>query len=141
LQDVDVFQALMGAGIIPPHAPGQHVGSSGQPQGDIQRAAASSTERDLLRLLDMPEDTPVLRQEARKDAPPAADAAQSPPALPDISRALAQQVSRTMSETLDTTSDTNTDDGTAEIDLEKLAEQVYRALRNRLRMERERRDK
>lgn len=126
----DLYQALVTAGAITPSAaPVQR-----WPENSVQQAKvpdANSTEAELLKWLNLPPNTPVTGS-LKSDAPASS--------APNVQRALSQpsaDVSPQEEQQEDST-ETNADAGS--VDVDKLARDVYSVLRNRLRIERERRN-
>jgi hypothetical protein len=115
-QSVDLYQALQAIGAVPKQ--GQPSGSP-PPGNAIQRSTSDAERAELERLLDLKPPPAASR--------PAAQPVIQPSALPGPA------VQRETSDTA------NEEDGG--VDLDKLARDVYSVLRDRLRIERERRSK
>jgi hypothetical protein len=115
-QSIDLYRALQAIGAVP----GDSRQGAGSPPGSaIQRSPAADERAELERLLDL-------------KPPPAANRPAPPTVEPSlITGPIVQRAA----------SDSSDDDGGAGVDLDKLARDVYSVLRDRLRIERERRSK
>ncbi|MEO8609185.1 MAG: hypothetical protein ABI690_14945 [Chloroflexota bacterium] len=135
-QPVDVFQAMMQAGMVQP-APDDYQADTYYPP-DADTSMSEATRADLLSLLDMP--APRGRENSTSDFTPdmslnqpgsiqhtVSRTFQPPPAEPPpmIQRAETQPE----------------DEAQNDVNVDQLARDVYSVLRNRLRIERERRDR
>jgi hypothetical protein len=115
-QSVDLYRALQAIGAAPKDS---HQGAGSPPGSSIQRSPADDQRAELERLLDL---TP----------PPSASRPAAPTVQPGVLPGATVQ--------RETAADSS-DDGGSGVDLDKLARDVYSVLRDRLRIERERRSK
>ena len=133
-QPVDVFQAMMQTGMVQPLADDNMADTYYPP--DTDTALSAATRADLLSLLDAP--APRAKQASTSEFTPDADVSQ-----PTVSRSFQPPPQTNPPPIIQrAATEHEPEDGQQnDVNVDQLARDVYSTLRNRLRIERERRDR
>lgn len=153
-QSVDLFDALVNAGMVKPSRSGQPPAISRRTEpaappdtGDTDAGdqtvvpEANSPEADLLRILHLPTSTPVVGLKRAASKPAESPQIQRQPDRTAPPPAPMAEIQRAETEATTQPATTDTDQGSEDGDINQVAQQVYRLLKERLRIERERRSR
>lgn len=137
-QPVDLYQAMMQTGMIESEPDDPYTGSYYPPEPDTSMSAA--TKADLLSLLD----TPAPHSSRAPETGFTPDVSQPSSPQNTVSRSYQPPQNPPVIQRAETTDTQEPEQGAGQggdVDVDQLARDVYNALRNRLRIERERRDR